>query len=284
VKNILTFDVEEGYHSNLVDSNISEWGGYEDRIVEPTLRILKLLSQTGNTATFFILGAVAEKFPELIRRIKSQGHEIASHGYGHKLVYGQNREEFVDDLLRSKNIVKEIIGENPIGYRAPSWSFNENTDWIWEALYENGFRYDSSKFPFKTFLYGSHSNPRFLHGIEIEHGKEIWEIPPSTTRIFGKNVPFSGGFYFRSLPYWFIKYGINRVNKVEHRAAVLYLHPWELDPGQPKLSSGIRHRFIQYYNLGKTEQKLSRLLHEFRFVSIKHFLITEGLIRGVLVS
>lgn len=276
MKNLLTFDIEDWYHPSLVGSDHSEWDQYEDRVIKPTFKILDMLSETGNKATFFVLGYIAQRFPAMVQRMKKDGHEIASHGYGHQVVYCLNRREFTDDLLRSKDILEEIIQDEIIGYRAPSWSLNEKTGWVWDILHDNGIIYDSSQFPFKTFLYGSLSNPRFLNKIEIEPGKEIIEIPPSVLEIFGKRIPFCGGFYFRVLPYWFIQYAIKKINGQENQAALLYLHPWELDPSQPKLSIGIKHRFVQYYNLTRTEKKLARLLAGFKFISIKEHLIELG--------
>ena len=276
--NILTFDIEDWYHAKLVHRSVSEWQNYKDRVVEPTLKILKLLSRTNNKATFFVLGYVAEMFPELVQKITNEGHEVASHSYGHQLIYNLNEKKFTEDLKRSKNIIEDILGEQILGYRAPSWSFNESTAWVWNILYENGFRYDSSLFPFKVFLYGSNSHPRFLHQKEIEQGKVIFEIPPSVIERFGKRIPCSGGFYFRTLPYWFIRFALNCINKKEHQPAVVYLHPWEIDLDQPRFTIGLRNRFIQYHNLNKTEIKLKHLLNEFKFTSIKDYLLNKGLL------
>lgn len=276
MNNIMTFDIEDWYHPSLVNRDSSQWHHCEDRIIAPTMKILEILFRTGNRATFFILGYIAERFPDMVLKIKKGGHEIASHGYGHQVVNRMNRKEFTDDFLRSKNIIEEIINEKIIGYRAPSWSINEETPWVWRILHENGILYDSSKYPFKTFLYGSHSNPRFFHKIEVEPDRHIWEVPPSVITFLGIRIPFCGGFYFRILPYGFIKFAIHRINRKEKQSVLLYLHPWELDPEQPRVSSGFRNRFVQYYNLTRTEKKLDRVLNAFHFTSIRQYLTDMG--------
>ncbi len=276
MKNILTFDIEDWYHTSLVNSEISQWNQFEDRVVQPTLKIMDMLLQTKNKATFFVLGYIAQRFPELVLKMKKDGHEIASHGYYHQIVYYMNKREFIDDLIQSKEVIENIIQDEIIGYRAPSWSLNQTTDWVWDILYKNGFKYDSSRFPFKTFLYGSRSNPRFLNKIEIENNKEIIDIPPSVLDISGIRIPFCGGFYFRALPYWFIKYAIKRVNIKENQSVLMYFHPWELDAKQPKITKGIIYRFVQYYHLRQMENKLKQLLSEFQFISIKQHLTELG--------
>ena len=152
LSNILTFDLEDWYHGNFLNEDISEWDTYEDRVVEPTLKIISMLENTGNKATFFVLGYVAEKFPELVEQIHQKGHEIASHGYDHKLAYEKSKSEFEADVKRSIEMLEEITNEKVIGYRAPYWSLNEDMDWAWEVLYSCGIQYDSSIYPFKTYL------------------------------------------------------------------------------------------------------------------------------------
>lgn len=274
MKNIFTIDLEDWYHASLV--NREKWETCEDRVVEPTRRILYLLKQTNNKATFFTLAYVAEKFPDLIRQIVSEGHEISCHSYDHQLIYDQSQQQFLNDILKSKNILEQTIDQPIYGYRAPSWSLKRKNDWAWEILYDNGFRYDSSLYPFKTFLYGDNNNPRFQYKLDFSNnGKILVEIPPATMNIMGKRIPFGGGFFFRVLPYWFIKSCIHYINNREKQPAVIYLHPWEIDSGIPRISNGFKEDFILYKNIEKAEHKLEKLLNEFEFISFKQYLNIE---------
>ena len=265
LENILTIDVEEWYHANFDSADPGRWNTYESRVRAPTRKILELLERTHNKATFFVLGSVAEQVPDLVLQIKSGGHEVASHGYGHHLVYRLTEDQFRQDVIRSKQILERIIGEKIIGYRAPSWSVSKRTTpWVWQVLEESGFRYDSSVFPFKSFLYGDDESSPFMHSIT---GGTLYEIPPSVLSVFNRRIPFSGGFYFRLAPLPFLKYAIRRCNAMDV-PAVVYLHPRELDPDQPRLDLGARDRFIYYHNVEGTEKKLWALLKRFRFACI----------------
>ena len=271
MKNILTFDIEDWYHPNLTEKTLLSKMEIEDRVVEPTLRIIKMLDDTENSATFFVLGDVAEKFPELIQKIESQGHELGSHGYKHNLVYNYTEHQFETDIRKSLEILGETASQKILGYRAPSWSLSDKTPWAWEVLYSLGFTYDSSVYPFKTFLYGDSSAQRFAYDINLQNGVKFTEIPPSVAEVFSKRFPFSGGFFFRIAPFWYIKRCIRQYNKLG-KPAVIYLHPWEIDVDQPRLPVDAKKRFILYANLKKTEEKLFRMLEEFKFQSIRdHF-------------
>lgn len=274
MKNLLTFDIEDWYHPNLADPDLLQKLEPEDRVEEPTLRILNMLDQTKNTATFFILGDVAEKFPKLVQEISRRGHEVASHGYRHNLVYDYTRVQFETDVARAVATLREITGQQVLGYRAPSWSLGKRTPWAWEVLHSLGFKYDSSLYPFATFLYGDNSSPRFAYDITVKEGVELREIPPSVAGIFGKRMPFSGGFYFRVAPYSYIKWGIRQCNR-QGQPANMYLHPWELDVGQPRLKVSAVRRFLLYANIERTERKLLKLLREYSFVSIQEFFSFE---------
>jgi polysaccharide deacetylase family protein (PEP-CTERM system associated) len=276
MNNILTFDVEDWYHPHLVSSSVAGTGAPASRLAGPMRRILQLLKESGNRATFFVLGCIAETLPELVLSIRDAGHEVASHGHGHRLVYGLTRDEFTEDLARSKRSIEGILKEPVLGYRAPTWSLNDRTRWVFDELAVQGFLYDSSLFPFKTYLYGSNQNARFARRMEIESGYPLIETPPSVLRVLGMRVPFCGGFYFRVLPYRFIRAAVRSINRKEKEPVMLYLHPWELDPEQPKPIGFRPGRFIQYHGIGKTESKLRRLLADFRFVSIRDFLREKG--------
>ena len=273
--NILSFDIEDWYHPNLAEKELLGGLTLEDRVEQPTFRILNMLDATDNRATFFVLGEVAERFPGLVLEIKTRGHEVASHGYKHNLVYDYTRDQFETDITKGLEILERVTEQKILGYRAPSWSLGKKTPWAWQVLHSLGIEYDSSVFPFKTFLYGDSKAPRFEYEIQLGNGESMKELPPSVMKIFGQRVPFSGGFYFRFLPYEMIKMGITQCNR-NGNPAVLYLHPWELDPGQPRLKLAAKDRFIMYVNLKKTEDKLQRLLDDHRFVSIKEYFSQTG--------
>jgi len=270
MKNILTFDIEDWYHPNLADQELLATLPAEDRVEAPTLKIIDLLGQTNNKATFFVVGDIVEKFPHLVKKIVEQGHEVASHGYRHNLVYNYTKNQFETDLRSSLAALRAVTDEPILGYRAPSWSLGERTPWAWEALQKLGFVYDSSLYPFKTFLYGDNNASRFNYEIEINNSVSLMEHPPSVAQLFGKRIPFSGGFFFRVIPYPFIKLGIRQYNRAGH-PAIVYLHPWEIDVEQPRLDVDAKRRFILYANIKKTEKKLFKLLQDLEFVSIRDY-------------
>lgn len=269
--NALAIYVEEWYHRNDIDipSNIKTQ--CKGRVVGDVDKILKLLSERNIKATFFILGSIAEEYPQVVEKIHRLGHEIASHGYNHNLVYEQSREEFKTDLKRSIQLLQNITNEKVLGYTAPSWSIINNSVWALDVLKEEGFLYDSSVFPIKTFLYGIPDFPRFPYKIYGDNGNLI-EFPPSTVKFLDKNIPFSGGVFFRILPLWIIRKCLKRINKKEKKPALIYLHSWELNHSQPKLKLPIKKRIIPYANLDGTEEKLRSLLNDFKFSSIRKVL------------
>lgn len=270
-KNILTFDLEDWYHGNFLFEEYGKVTYDETRVVEPTETLLTMLRETNNKSTFFVLGEVAEKFPNLIKEIHNQGHEIASHCFEHKLVYDLTKEDFHKDLSKSKAILEDIIGEPIIGFRAPYWSINPDTHWVWDVLKENGIKYDSSLYPFKTYLYGDNNFPRFHHQIKTCVNGPIEEVPPSTLELLKMRIPFCGGFYFRLLPYWIIRWGFNSINKKEDNPGVFYLHPYEIDKNKPKSSKGFRNNFILHVNVKKAKKKLHKLFTDFDFVSVQEY-------------
>ncbi|MDD5145062.1 MAG: DUF3473 domain-containing protein [Candidatus Pacebacteria bacterium] len=239
MNNILTFDIEEWYDANYPGSKRSVIPA-ESRIEREVKELLDLCEKYKAKATFFILGRVAEKNPSLIKLIHERSHEISSHGYGHRLVYNLSPEEFKKDLQKSLEILKSITGVPILGYRAPSWSLNGKTGWAYRIMAELGLKYSASIFPIKTSFFGAPEAPRFPYFIETQD-KRILEIPTSTARILGKNLPFSGGAFFRVLPLWMIKKGISLVNK-EGKPAIIYLHPREIDPLAPKLDLPFREK------------------------------------------
>ncbi len=264
--NALTIDVEEYFNVSNFEGYIprSRWCYVPMRIEESTLKILELLSVHGVRATFFVLGWVAERLSSLIREIRSAGHEIASHGYDHRLAYEMNPEEFRKDIQRSKAIIEDITGEPVHGYRATSYSLIRSNISYLRILAEEGFLYDSSVFPVHHDRYGIPEWFRFPAMVS-EGGCNIYEVPPSTFNILGYNLPIAGGGYLRLFPIQFLSYCLRKINNVENRPAVVYFHPWELDPDQPRIKLSLSKGFRHYNNLHKTENKISYLLKRFTF-------------------
>lgn len=277
MKNILTIDLEEWFHANYHAEIFDNQKTYEVRIIQNTERLLALFSEHKVKATFFVLGHVAEQHPQLIKDIAAAGHEIATHGYAHQLVYQQTPDMFKEDVSQAKKLIEDIINKGIKGYRAPSWSITPRSLWAWDILSDLGFVYDASVFPIETYLYGMPSSPRFPYHPEY-NGRtlNLIEIPSSTVRILNKNIPFAGGFYFRVLPYSLVARCIKTVNN-EGQPAIVYLHPREIDPGQPRLTLSLKENLIHYYGINGCERKLIRVLKKFTFTSIEeYFEIHQG--------
>jgi polysaccharide deacetylase family protein (PEP-CTERM system associated) len=266
VTNAMTIDVEEHFHVSVFDGVIprAEWSGLESRVVRNTERLLRIFAEHDVTATFFVLGMVAERFPGLVAEIAKAGHEVASHGYGHRLIYDQTPQAFREDVRRSKALLEAASGRAVLGYRAPSYSITPKSLWAIDVLIEEGYRYDSSIFPIRHDRYGIPLCPRHAYVLNRPGGSLV-EAPGSTTAVGPFNLPIGGGGYFRILPYAWTRWGIERVNRIEQRPAIFYLHPWEIDPDQPRLRAGLLSRFRHYRNLHRTEARLRRLLSEVRF-------------------
>lgn len=267
--NLLTVDVEDYFHVSGFDGVVprSLWATLESRVCRNTERLLTLFEGAGVRATFFVLGWVAGRFPALVRRIQTAGHEVASHGYGHRLVYADTIDRFRSDVRRAKAVIEDITGAPVLGYRAPSFSITRHSLWALDVLIEEGFHYDASIYPIHHDRYGIADAPRHIHPISRPAGT-IWEIPGSTVRYAGVNLPVGGGGYFRLLPYSWTRAGFHRLNHTEGLPGVFYIHPWEIDPGQPRLPGSLLNRFRHYRNLRLTESRLQRLLNEFAFGSI----------------
>lgn len=266
IVNAMTIDVEDYFHVSAFDGVVvrGEWDQLESRVCANTERLLQIFDAHGVKATFFVLGCVADRFPSLVSDIVSAGHEIASHGYNHQLVYEQTPAAFREDVRRAKGVLEGLIGGAVDGYRAPSYSITARTPWAFDVLIEEGHRYDASIFPIRHDRYGVPDAPRHPHIISRPSGSLV-ETPGSTVRLGPVNVPVAGGGYFRLLPYWWTRWGIGRVNRIERRPAIFYLHPWEIDPDQPRLPADRLGRFRHYRNLERTEQRLRRLLTDFPF-------------------
>jgi polysaccharide deacetylase family protein (PEP-CTERM system associated) len=271
--NAMTVDVEDYFHVSAFEESVprSSWDSMESRVVRNTDRLLEIFQQSGLHATFFVLGWVAERYPALVRRIAEAGHELASHGFAHRLVYDQSPEQFREDLRRSRVAIGDASGVPVLGYRAPSFSITTQSLWALDVICEEGFVYDASVFPIRHDRYGLPSAPRHFHAMVRSSGT-LWECPGSTVRVAGTNLPVAGGGYFRLLPYAWTRWGISRLNSRERQSAVFYLHPWEIDPDQPRLPGSRLSRFRHYTNLDKTEGRLRRLISDFRFAPLRDVL------------
>jgi len=268
--NALTIDVEDYFmvtaFSDVVKTE--DWSKYESRVENNTLQILDILDEYRVSATFFTLGWVAEHYPKLVREIHRRGHEVASHGYNHRLTYDLSLQEFREDVRRSKALLEDIIGESIVGYRATSYSILKKSLWALDILIEEGFTYDSSIFPIHHDIYGYPEFSRFPVNIHREGVGDILEIPISTISIFGKNIPIAGGGYLRLFPIRFTEWGIHRLNEKEGKPVIVYIHPWELDPKQPRLNGRRLSIFRHYINMETTSSKLRGLLSKFKFAPI----------------
>ncbi len=266
IVNAMSIDVEDYFHVSVFDGIVPRhhWERMESRVVANTTRILDIFAESGIRSTFFILGWVAERHPDLVKAIASRGHELASHGYAHRLVYDQTPAAFREDVRRAKRVLEDASGEPVRGYRAPSYSITPRSLWALDVLIEEGYEYDASIFPIRHDRYGIPVSARHPYTIKRKAGTLI-EVPGSATRVGPLNLPVAGGGYFRLLPYWWTRWGIQRVNQRERRPAVFYLHPWEIDAHQPRLRAGRLGMFRHYRNLEKTEQRLRQLLQDFEF-------------------
>ncbi len=268
--NCVTFDVEDYFQVEslrpLVD--FADWPIHELRVEANTRRLLALLSERDVRSTFFILGWIAERAPGIVREIHEAGHEVACHGYAHRMIGEQTPEEFRLDVSKAKRLIEDITGERILGYRAPTFSITEQTLWALDILAEEGFEYDSSVFPVRHDRYGIPDWSQGVDTVLLGGGKKIIEAPPATVRISGVNLPTGGGGYFRLAPLWVSARAIRRVN-AEGRPAILYLHPWEIDPDQPRFPLPAKSGFRHYVNLSSTERKLRSLLSSFKFAPMK---------------
>lgn len=282
--NALTIDVEDYFQvaalAEAVDRN--DWSSMEYRVEANTDRLLELFSQRGVKATFFTLGWVAERSPELVRRIQKAGHEIASHGYSHQLVYNQTPDVFRDETRKSKQLLEDITGEPITGYRAASYSITAQSRWALDILCEEGFTWDSSIFPVHHDRYGMPGTPHEPYRLEAPGGGTLIEFPLSTCPLGNYRLPIAGGGYFRLYPYWLSRWGLGKINRAG-QPFIFYLHPWEIDTGQPRLKVKPFSRFRHYNNLNKCMGRLEQLLEDFRFGSVSDVLSETKIPAGAVV-
>jgi len=276
VRNALTIDVEEYFQAHAYAKVIdpADWERIPGRVIANVRRLLALLAAHSTRATFFVLGWVADRHPELVREIAAAGHEVGSHGYAHRLLHRQSPDEFAADLARSLAVLRSALGDAgaPLGYRAPGFSLTSRTLWALDILRAQGVRYDSSLQPVLTRRRnGAYGASRFATRLDAG----LWEFPVSTVRLAGYNCPVAGGAYFRLLPLWVTRRAIDRIN-AEGRPAVVYLHPWELDPAEPDVPQAAFHARLRHrLNLGKTEGRLRRLLGAREFGPLREVFAAE---------
>lgn len=262
--NALTVDVEDYFQVSAMAPHIARdsWDAQPCRVERNVQRLLALFAQHKAHATFFTLGWVAERYPQLVRDIVAGGHELASHGYGHLRASEQSPADFTQDVQRAKALLEDIGGRAVQGYRAPSFSIGHGNPWAFDVLLQAGYRYSSSVYPVQHDHYGMPDAPRFPYAAR----PGLTEIPITTTRLLGRNLPAGGGGYFRLAPYKLSRWALRRVNAIDRRPAIFYMHPWEIDPGQPRVAgANLKTRFRHYVNLSRTEARLGRLLSDFKW-------------------
>lgn len=276
--NAFTVDVEDYFHVAALAAAVprESWSSRECRVEQNMERLLALLAERGVTGTFFVLGWVAERYPRLVRRIAAAGHEVACHGYSHQLIYEQTPEVFREETARAKHLLEDALGAPVHGYRAASFSVIRRTLWALDTLIDLGFHYDSSIFPIRHDRYGIPDASPEPGRVTAPSGRELVEFPMVPASVFGMKVPVCGGGYFRIFPYWLTRAGLRQINR-RGRAFPFYLHPWEIDPEQPRIRVGALSRFRHYTNLHRCEARLHRVLTEFPFAPMREVLQARGL-------
>jgi len=272
--NLLTVDLEEWFMVEIFSGRYSfeEWPGLRSTLVRNTRRLLELFERKAVRATWFVLGWCAERYPELLQEMVRAGHEIACHSYRHRYVKSLTPSEFRDDTMKALEAITRAAGVRPIGFRAPSWSLDSSTPWAFEILAELGFEYDSSIFPIIHDLYGMPTGPRGLFKMTFDNGRHLYEMPASTCRLLGRNIPIGGGGYLRHSPYWYSSLMMRRLND-RNRPVVVYVHPWEFDPDPPRIEGlSLIQRFRTYGSTSIFACKLERLLDRFEFTSMADYI------------
>ena len=268
MRNAMTVDVEDYFHVGAFSEVIepSTWSHFSNRVERNTYRLLDLFDEHDVRATFFVLGWVAEHVPRLVQAIANRGHEIACHGYSHQFVYKQTPAVFREETIRSKACLEAQAQRSVLGYRAASYSITNRSLWAIDILAELGFTYDSSIFPIRHDRYGIPGSSRWPYRLSTANGCSIIEFPPSTMSIFGYRLPIAGGGYFRLYPYHFTRFALAHINRSEKWPFIFYVHPWEIDPEQPRVRAGLLSTFRHYINLTRCEERLCQLLKDFEFV------------------
>jgi len=268
--NGLSVDVEDYFHAEAMSACVArdKWDSMESRVVRNTRRVLELLAAHNSRGTFFVLGWVAERFPELVREIQSAGHELACHSYWHRLIYRLSPEEFREDTRHAKCAIEDAAGCQVAGYRAPTFSVVKQSFWALDILDDLGFQYDSSIFPTHHDMYGVPDYSRFPCVHRSEKGAKLVEFPLSTFNLFGANFPVGGGGYLRIFPQRYTRFGFGRLNGKDRQPVIVYFHPWEIDPDQPRLNASSKSRLRHYTNLATMERRIGDLLTHYRFAPL----------------
>ncbi len=273
----LSVDVEDYFHVEAFAGQVKpeSWPNFPSRVADNTRRLLEFFARFDARATFFILGWVAERNPGLVREIQSAGHEIGCHSFLHRRIHRLTPDEFRADTQRAIAVIANACGQRPTAYRAPTFSVVRETIWAIPIIAEEGFLYDSSVFPVLHDLYGIPAAPRFPFRWQIDATSSLYEIPPMTVRALGRNLPTCGGGSLRNLPMWFNRWAVRRVLKSDRRPILIYLHPWEIDPHQPRIDAPFKSRLRHYRNIDQTEIRLSELLSGRKFVPLGTVLQNE---------
>jgi polysaccharide deacetylase family protein (PEP-CTERM system associated) len=277
ILNALTVDVEEHFQVSAFAGTVcrDDWEAIPSRVEANTARVLDLLDEAGVVGTFFVLGWIGERYPGLVRRIADRGHEVASHGYSHTLVYEQSPPAFREETLRSRKLLEDVSGQPVVGYRAASFSIGRRNLWALDILAEAGFLYDSSIFPVVHDRYGMPGAPRRIHRLDTPSGATLVEVPPSCLGWRGLTLPVCGGGYLRIYPLALTRWSVSRLNDRESMPAIVYIHPWELDPEQPRVRAPWPSRFRHYTGLRSTAPKLRELMSRFRFGPLREIVERE---------
>ena len=267
LSHIMSVDVEDYFQVEAFTAHVrkSEWERYPLRVNENTRRILDLFDEAGIKATFFFVGWVADKFPALVKETAARGHELACHSYWHRLVYSLDPEEFRSDTRRAKDVIEQSSGTRVCGYRAPSWSITRQSLWALDILAEEGFTYDSSIYPIHHDIYGVPGAKKFPYQHMCAGKRTLQEFPPATIKIAGGTLPAAGGGYLRIFPMAFTHWAFRQYVRRYGKPVVVYFHPWEIDPQQPRIEAGLRSRIRHYTNLNKMEGRLARLISTYPF-------------------
>lgn len=278
MQHAMTIDVEDYFQVSALEASVNRnaWDRMESRVERNTRQILQLFADHNIQATFFVLGWVAERYPALVREIVAQKHELASHGYSHRLVYNQTPAEFREETLRGKALLEDISGINVRGYRAASYSVTAQSSWALDILIDAGFEYDSSIFPVRHDRYGMPGTPPMPYVLKRPSGASLVEFPLSAANLLGYRLPAAGGGYFRLYPYWLTRVLLQTIEHWQKQPFIFYLHPWEIDPGQPKIPAGRLSTFRHYNNLAQCEARLTRLLNDFSFTTVDNVLRQLG--------
>ncbi len=279
IQNALTVDVEDYFQVSAFAESIKphEWDNHPLRVEKNTHKILDLFDDYQIKATFFVLGWVAERRRDLVLEIARRGHEIACHGYSHQLIYNQSEDVFRQETIRAKKILEDIVQRPMRGYRAASYSITRRSLWALDVLVEAGFEYDSSIFPVRHDRYGIPGSPEFPYILDTPAGHKLVEFPISTAKFLGYRLPVAGGGYFRLYPYWLSRAGLRQINR-KNQPFIFYLHPWEVDPDQPRISASRLSRFRHYNNLDKCESRLRSLASDFKFTTVENVLQNQGVL------